>query len=147
MIDRHLVYLAQTDTTAGLLSANFQKLNQAKTRDINKPILMEVNSLKNLKNLTRVPNKFKNKIRKSLKSTFIYPNKNSFRVVKDELHLRFLNHFGQMYSTSANKTGVAFRYVEAFNMCDVLIIDKRGISSTSSSSIFKINNARIKKIR
>lgn len=146
-MDKNLIYLAQSDTTAGLLSLDFQKLNHIKGRSENKPVLCEVDSLQRLKTLTRVPNKFKNKIRKSAKSTFIYPNHCSFRVVKDELHLCFLNHFGKMYSTSANKTGKEFYYKEAVSMCDILVIDKRGISSTISSSIFKINNTKIKKIR
>lgn len=146
-MDKNLIYLAQSDTTAGLLSSDFKTLNHLKGRSKNKPVLSEVDSLQTLKNLTRVPNKFKNQIRRSAKSTFIYPNASSFRVVKDELHLHFLNHFGQMYSTSANKTGKEFDYKEAISMCDVLVIDKRGISSTSSSNIFKINNTKIKKIR
>lgn len=146
-MDKNLIYLAQSDTTAGLLSSDFKKLNHLKGRSENKPVLSEVNSLQTLKNLTRVPNKFKNKIRRSAKSTFIYPNASSFRVVKDEWHLCFLNHFGQMYSTSANKTGKEFEYKEAISMCDVLVIDKRGISSATSSSIFKINNVRIIRIR
>ncbi|PAF52995.1 hypothetical protein BKH42_08365 [Helicobacter sp. 13S00482-2] len=146
-MDNNLIYLAQTDTTAGLLSANFQKLNQIKGRDKNKPVLMEVNSLKKLKNLTRIPIKFKNRVRKSIKSTFIYPNQSSFRLIKDNLHLNFLNHFGQMYSTSANKSGMDFQYNEAFEMCDILVVDKRRIFSATSSAIFKINNTKIIKIR
>lgn len=146
-MDKNLIYLAQSDTTVGLLSSDFERLNHLKGRNKDKPVLSEVNSLQTLKNLTRVPNKFKNQVRRSAKCTFIYPNGCSFRVVKDELHLGFLNHFGQMYSTSANKTGKEFEYKEAISMCDVLIIDKRGISSKTSSSIFKINRSRIKKIR
>lgn len=146
-MNKNLIYLAQSDTTAGLLSLDFENLNHIKGRSKNKPVLCEVDSLQTLKTLTRIPNKFKNKIRKSAKSTFIYPNHRSFRVVKDELHLYFLNHFRKMYSTSANKTGKEFEYKEAISMCDVLVIDKRGISSTISSNIFKINNTKIKKIR
>ncbi|PAF52244.1 hypothetical protein BKH44_03290 [Helicobacter sp. 13S00477-4] len=141
------MYLAQTDTTAGLLSKNPFKLNQIKGRNSYKPVLREVDSLKTLKGIVRVPKHFKNQVRRLEKTTFIYHNSQAIRVVRERQHLGFLQHFGSLYSSSANKTGDSFDYEQAFEMCDVLVIDSRGIFSSLPSKIFQINQSKIKKIR
>ncbi len=69
-----LVYLVQSDTTIGLLSKDSEKLNALKGRPKNQSVLIESADFTTLKSLVRVPNAFKNLIRRSAKTTFIYPN-------------------------------------------------------------------------
>ena len=140
------IYLTQTDTTVGFLSQDFKKLNQIKNRNINKKVLIEVDSLKTLKKFTRVPKKFKKQVRRAKKTTFIYPNGNSFRVVKDEVHLRFLKKFKWMYSTSANLSGEKFDKSWAIKQADIIVEDKKGLFEGEASKIYKIRK-KIKKIR
>lgn len=142
-----LVYLAQSDTTAGILCQDPIKLNFIKGREARKAVLMEVDSLQTLKTQNRVPKKFKNLIRRSKKITFIYSNNRSFRVVKDDKHKLFLQNFSSLYSTSANRTGENFDYQKAYEMCDVLVMDSRNIFEGKASKIFRINNYKRKKIR
>ena len=141
-----LIYLTQTDTTVGFLSQDFKKLNKIKNRNINKKVLIEVDSLKTLKTFTRVPKKFKKQVRRAKKITFIYPNGNSFRVVKDKRHLRFLQKFKWMYSTSANLSGEKFDKSWAKKQADIIVEDKRGLFEGEASKIYKIRK-KIKKIR
>ncbi len=141
------VYLAQTDTTVGFLSRDYKKLNKIKKRDINQKVLIEVESLKTLKTFTRVPAKFKNIVRRAKKSTFIYQNGESFRVVKDENHLRFLKKFKWMYSTSANLSKEKFDKKWAMKQADIIVEGKKGFFEGEPSNIYKINNYKIKKIR
>jgi len=146
-MDANKIYLTQTDTTVGFLSQDYKKLNKIKKRKINKKILIEVDSLNTLKNFTRVPNKFKQQIRRAKKTTFIYPKGESFRVVKDKRHLEFLQKFKWMYSTSANLSGEKFDKKWAFKMADVIVKEKKGFFEGEASKIYKINNFNIKKIR
>jgi tRNA A37 threonylcarbamoyladenosine synthetase subunit TsaC/SUA5/YrdC len=141
------IYLTQTDTTVGFLSQNKEKLNKIKNRPLNQPVLMEVDSLSTLKKFTRVTNKFKNRVRRSKKTTFIYPNKKSFRVVKDKKHLEFLKKFEWMYSTSANLTGESFDENWAKEKANIIVEDKRGLFEGKASKIYKIGKNKIKKIR
>ncbi len=141
------IYLTKTDTTVGFLSQDYKKLNKIKKRALNKKNLIEVDRLNTLKNFTRVPDKFKKQIRRAKKTTFIYPNGNSYRVVKDERHLEFLQKFKWMYSTSANLSGEKFDKKWAFKMSDIIVEDKEGFFEGEASSIFKINNYKIKRVR
>jgi len=141
------IYLTQTDTTVGFLSRDFKKLNKIKNRPLNQKILIEVDSLNTLKNFVRVPNKFKSKVRRANKTTFIYPKGNSFRVVKNKKHLEFLKKFKWMYSTSANLSGTRFDKLWAIKEADIVVEDKRGFFEGKPSTIYKINNYKIKKIR
>jgi len=146
-VDLNKIYLTQTDTTVGFLSRDFKKLNKIKKRNLEKKVLREVDGLDTLKNFTRVPNKFKKIVRRAKKTTFIYPNGNSFRVIKDETHLRFLKKFKWMYSTSANLSGKKFDKKWAINQADVIVENKNGFFEGKPSTIYKINNFKIKKIR
>ncbi len=188
------IFLAQSDTTAGLLSKNPQILNLCKSRPESQPLLIESSHLSGLKKLVRVPNKHKNTIRKAKNSTFIYPNGKAVRVVKDRLHSRFLLDFQMLYSTSANPTGKSFskqwanstfiypngkavRVVKdrlhsrflldfqmlystsanptgksfskqwAYEVCDVIVCDKRGFKESSPSKMYKINKLKIQRRR
>ncbi|MEA3289232.1 MAG: Sua5 YciO YrdC YwlC family protein [Campylobacterota bacterium] len=147
-MDHSLVYLVQTDTTAGFLSSDDIKLSRTKQRDPKQKILQVVDSFDTLKSKTRVPNRFKNKIRRSKCSTFIYPNSLSFRVVdKNSHHSRFIKKFKSLYSTSANKTKVNFDIDYAYTNSDIVLYNSLEFKETKSSSIYKVNNSCIKKIR
>ncbi len=141
------IYLIQTDTTVGFLSQDKIKLNKIKNRPLNRPVLREVDSLKTLKSFVRVPKKHKNRIRRAEKTTFIFSNGESFRVVRDKRHLEFLKKFKWMYSTSANLHGKPFDEIWAKHQADVIVEDKRGLFEGEPSRIYKLGKSKIKKIR
>ena len=140
-----MIYLTQTDTTVGLLSKNKEELNKVKKRELNKPILKEVDSFSTLKEFVRVPKNFRNIVRRAKKTTFIYQNKDSFRVVKDENHLRFLKKFKWMYSTSANLHKQKFDKNWAFSVADVIVGSE--FKEGKASTIIKIGKRKCKKLR
>jgi len=141
------IYLTQTDTTVGFLSQNKEKLNTIKNRPKNKKILKEVDSLNTLKKFTRVPKEHKKRVRRAKKTTFIYPNGESFRVVRDIRHLEFLRKFKWMYSTSANLHGQKFDEKWARDKADIIVEDKRGLYEGEASRIYKLGKRKIKRIR
>ncbi len=132
------IYLIQTDTTVGFLSKDYQNLNIIKERNINQDCLMVVSSLRELKELVRVPNSFKKAIRYSSKTTYIYNNKKAIRVVNKPIHKNFLKLFGFFYSTSANKTKNSFNFEFAYNKSDIIVFDSRGFFEDSPSKIYKL---------
>jgi len=140
-----MIYLTQTDTTVGLLSKNKEELNKIKKRELNKPILKEVDSLSTLKEFVRIPKNFRKIVRRAKKTTFIYPNKDSFRVVKDENHLRFLKKFKWMYSTSSNLHKQKFDKNWAFSVADVIVGSE--FKEGRASIIIKIGKRKCKKLR
>ena len=95
-----VVFLAQTDTTVGFLSTSKERLAKIKKRKPNQPFILCVSDLEKLKKLTRVPKKHKKLVRRSVKTTFIYPDNEAIRVVKDEKHKKLLHPFDFLYSTS-----------------------------------------------
>jgi tRNA A37 threonylcarbamoyladenosine synthetase subunit TsaC/SUA5/YrdC len=123
------IYLIQTDTTVGLASKNYQLLNKIKNRKEETKTLMTLPSFKDLKNKTRAPKKFKKQIRRSTKTTFIYPN-DAYRIVTDDSpYKELLKKEGGLYSTSANET------------------DKNSFSENTASKIYKLGRRKIKRIR
>ena len=140
-----MIYLTQTDTTVGLLSKNKEELNKIKKRELNKPILKEVDSLSTLKEFVRIPKNFRKIVRRAKKTTFIYPNKDSFRVVKDENHLRFLKKFKWTYSTSSNLHKQKFDKNWAFSVADVIVGSE--FKEGKASTIIKIGKRKCKKLR
>lgn len=83
-----MLYLAQTDTTAGFLSKDEREINKAKGRALQTPCILTMSSLKELVSLVRVPKAHKNLVRKAKKTSFIYKkaraNENSLNL-SDEL--------------------------------------------------------------
>lgn len=147
-MDKNKVYLVQTDTTVGFSSSDDEKLSRVKQRPTTQKILQTVDSLATLKTKTRIPRKFKNKIRRAKKTTFIYPNSYSFRVInKEDTFYNFIKKFGCLYSTSANKTAHQFDHEFATSNAEIIVEDKVGFIETYASSIYKINTQKIKKIR
>jgi len=140
------IYLVQTDTTVGFLSQNKEVLNIIKGRKKSQKILREVDCLETLKEFVRVPNKFKKIVRNARKTTFIYLNGESFRIVKDDRHLEFLKKFKWMYSTSANITGCKFDEKWAREKADIIVEDREFFEG-EASRIYKISREKIKKIR
>lgn len=143
-----LVYLVQTDTTVGFSSSSDEKLSDVKQRPRSKKILHTVDSFKTLKQHTRIPKKFRKKVRRAKYTTFIYPNLKSFRVIPiNNSFYTFIHKFNILYSTSANLTGNKFD--EKFALCnsEVIVNQKDGFSEKISSSIYKLGKKKSLKIR
>lgn len=140
------LFLVQTDTTVGFLSNDLDRLYSSKQRDKSKKILQEVDSLSTLNTLTRVPNRYKKLVRNSIKTTFIYPNGESFRVIdKNSKHHNFISKFKTMYSTSANISGGDFDETFARGKADIIVEEDFNVSSPSK--IYKISNHQKRKVR
>lgn len=140
-----MIYLAQTDTTAGFLSKDLKKLNSIKNRPLNQPCLICVSKFKNLQNFSRIPKKYKNLIRRSKKTTFIYPNLKAIRVVKDHPHTKLLDKLEWVYSTSANLHKKEFDIEFAKGKADVIVDYK--FTPAPASKIYKISKTNIRRIR
>ena len=159
---KNAIFLAQSDTTAGFLSANRAQILNAKHSPKNKAILRESCDLAHIKALTRIPRILQKQMRRAKKSTFIFDNNLSFRVIFAEsngesspnsrdlganLHHAFLKRFGTLFSSSANKTGQNFNANFALKNADIIVCDSRGIYEDSPSHIFKTRKSKLKKIR
>lgn len=142
-----LVYLVQTETTAGFLSQNSQKLASSKQRSKKQPFIRCVDSLSTLKEFTRVPKKFKNRVRRADVTTFVYPNGEALRVVKQKEHLKFLKKLKWAYSSSANLTSKSFKESYAKQKADIIVEDRRGFFESTPSSIMKINSKKARRLR
>lgn len=143
-----LVYLVQTDTTVGFVSSDPKLLCAIKMRDPNQKVLQEVDSYSTLLRNTRVPNRFKKQVRRACKISLIYPNGLSFRVVDNRsFHHDFIKKFHALYSTSANQTSSRYQFDFAYGVSDVVVFNKKGFEEKQSSSILKLNNKKMKRIR
>ena len=141
------ILLAQTDTTVGFLSADAKLLQEVKSRSLGKQFLKVYPSFEAFKqDGNRVPQKYKNLIRRSKKTTFIIKNKAS-RVVKNNPHLLVLQKYPWLYSTSANKSGYGFDKDYCIRKSDIIVEDSRGLWENTPSSLYKLSNTRRKKIR
>ena len=143
---KDLIYLAQTDTTVGLLSQNCVRLNTIKQRDVFQKLIMSVDSFTTLNKFARIPKSFKKLVRNSKKSTFIYANNKAIRVVKDERHLGFLNKLKWCYTTSANLSGMDYDAEFAYENADVIVYDVE-FEEKESSQIIKLGKIKCKQIR
>lgn len=147
-MDSSFVYLVQTDTTVGFSSLNDEKLSFIKQRPTSKKILHTVDSFKTLTQNARVPKSFRKRVRNSKRTTFIYPNTKSFRVVhKDSDFYDFIHKFNILYSTSANKTGEKFDKDFATIGANIVVEDKRGFYETKASTIIKLSKKTLKIVR
>ncbi len=144
---KYKIYLAQTDTTVGFLSKDFKALNSIKKRQLNTPCIKSVASLQELKNHARVPKVHKNLVRRAKKTTFIYPNNQSIRVIKTSPHKEFILDHKWLYTTSANETGKNFDEKYAKKVVDEIIENKNGFFETKASTMFKISKFKLQKIR
>ncbi len=142
-----MLFLAQSDTTAGFLSKSKSGIINIKQSKKDKPILIETSSLYTIKIQSRIPKIINKSIRRRKKTTFIFQNKKSFRLINHGLHSIFLHNLQHLYSSSANLHKCKFDLKFATNSADVLVVDKRGIFENTPSTIFKIHKNKIKKIR
>lgn len=139
------VFLTSTDTTIGFVSQNRDRLNKIKQRPENKKFITAISSLDTLKNITRVPNLHKNRVRRSTKTTFIIRDE-SFRVVKDEDHLKLIDRLKWAYTTSANLSGNTYDEEFALNCADVIISPLNQYKS-KASQILKLGIRNLKRLR
>lgn len=147
-MDSSLVYLVQTDTSVGFSSRDDEKLAAIKKRPKSKKILQTITSFKLLSKKTRIPKKFRKLVRNSKKTTFIFPNNLSFRVIsKKSSYYDFLFKFGTLYSTSANLSTKSYDKDFALKECDIAVLNKANYCSLYSSDIYKLSKATIKRIR
>lgn len=142
-----LVYLAQTETTAGFLSQNADALATIKNRPSGKSFLISVDSLQTLRSFTRVPKRHKNRVRRASKTTFAYPCGLAIRVVKDKEHLQFLKKLKWSYSTSSNPSGKGFDEVYAQERADVILFTCKGFFEDKPSSIYRLGKRKMRKLR
>lgn len=142
---KDLVFLTQTDTTIGFVSQNADKLTQIKQRPPHKHYIKALPSLQILKSFTRIPDMHKNRIRRAKKTTFILPNGDSYRVVKDRHHLLLLNRLGWAYTTSANLSSEAYDEEFAEKSTDIVITPLK--QKRSASNIYKLGKITFKRIR
>ena len=144
MIENKL-FLTQTDTTIGFVTQNAEKLTKVKQRPAHKHYIKAVNSLSTLQTFTRVPSIHKHKVRRATKTTFIFPNKKSYRVVQDKHHLLLLNRLQWVYTSSANLSGESYDEAFAKSAADV-VIEPLSINA-HPSKIYKLGKQNIKRIR
>jgi tRNA A37 threonylcarbamoyladenosine synthetase subunit TsaC/SUA5/YrdC len=145
IVKNALVYLVQTDTTAGFLSKDAKLLNAIKQRPLNKPCILCAAAFRDI--LPRVPPIHKKLARGAKNTTFILSNGQCFRVVKDDVHRKFLAKMGAMYSTSANLTNQSFDIDFAKSRADVIVEDNRGLYESKPSTMIKLGRKTLKKIR
>ena len=140
-----MIILVQTDTTAGFASKDLKEINEAKNRPADTPCLITLSKFSVLKDFVRVPAKFKNFARRTKKTTIIYPNKKSFRVVQNGEYAKFLDEIKWCYSSSANDHKKGFDLEFAKNRADVIADDK--FFEAKPSRIVKISKTNMKTIR
>ena len=139
------VFLTQTDTTIGFVSQNAEKLTQIKQRPPHKHYIQAVNSLHTLNTFTRVPQKYKKRVRRAKKTTFIMPKGHSYRVIRDRHHLLLLDRLKWAYTTSANLSNEAYDESFAREMADVIIEPIK--ETKQASQIYKLGKYALKRIR
>lgn len=139
------VFLTSTDTTIGFVSQDGNRLNKIKQRPENKKFITALNSLDTLKKLVRVPVNHKKMVRRATKTTFIIKNE-SFRVVKDEDHLKLIDRLKWAYTTSANISGEEYNEEFALNCADV-IVSPLSQHKSKASQILKLGTRNLKRLR
>jgi len=140
------LYLTQTDTTIGFVSKDPKKIDKAKRRKPNKHYIQVVNSLKTLQEFSRVPNKFKNQVRRAKRTTFIMPNGMSFRVVRETEHNLLLDRLKWVYSSSANLSGAEYDEVYARDNAEVILSFPKA-KNGKASTIYKLSQSNKRLIR
>lgn len=121
-----MLYLAQTDTTAGFLSKDEKEINKAKGRALQTPCILTMSSLKELASLVRVPKAHKNLVRKAKKTSFIYK--------KARANENFLDLSGELVDLGGENLGIKGNFKgefkansrqNALNSCDFKATSKQ----------------------
>ena len=141
------VFLAQTDTTVGLLSADASRLSLLKGRPEGKPFLLAVPDLHTLKEQVRVPGAFRGRVRHSRQVTFIYPGAVAVRVVAYGHHHRMLARFGPLFSTSANRAGEALDIPWAAGQVNIEVTEPEGYRVAAPSRLIRLGRKRSSRLR
>ncbi|MDR0747368.1 MAG: Sua5 YciO YrdC YwlC family protein [Helicobacteraceae bacterium] len=141
-----MIFLVQTDTTAGLLSQNKTALNAVKGRDADQKLIRAVGSFTTLKKFARVPCAHRNLVRRSRGRSFVFPNGESLRVVFGS-HRRFFDRLEWAFSTSANRSGERFDLEWAKSVSDCFVLRADGFRENAPSGIIRLGRARRIKIR
>jgi len=139
------IFLTQTDTTIGFVSQNAGRLTAVKQRSKHKHYIKAVDSLATLKHFTRIPDLYKKRVRRALKTTFIFPDGYSYRVIKDTHHLLLLNRLKWAYTTSANLSNMPYDPSFAIPAADVVVSPLK--ESQEASPIYRLGKYQIKRIR
>ncbi len=142
-IDKDVI-LTQTDTTVGFVSQNYTKLSEIKSRPTSKPFIKVYNSFKTCE--SRIPHSKKSFVRRSTKTTFIIKNR-AFRISPNIKNSQILRNLEWHYSTSANEANKSYNREFCESKADIIIEDKNGLSELSSSSLIKLNNHKMRKLR
>ena len=142
---KELVFLTQTDTTIGFVSQNADKLTQIKQRPPYKHYIKAVNSLQTLQTFTRVPQAHKKRVRRAKKTTFIMPNGDSLRVIRDKHHLLLLDRLKWAFTTSANLSSEDYDETFAREKADVVIEPIK--ETKQASKIYRLGKKTLKRIR
>jgi len=140
------VLLAQTDTTVGFLSQSAKRLEEIKMREEGKPFLKVFSDFKILRQEIRIPSAHKRLVRYARKTTFIVKDQ-AFRYVSDPDHARLIEPYGWLYSTSANPSGGVYDPEFCQARADWIVEDSRGLQELSASSIYRLGQTRIRRIR
>ena len=142
-----MVILTQTDTTVGFISQDEKKLSEIKERVSTKPFIKVYKDFKTLLSHNhRVPNKFKNIVRRSKKTTFII-NNIAFRVVKTSHKSQIIRDMPWHYSSSANERDQNFNREFCEQKADIIVENIDSFKESNSSSLYIINQNKRKKIR
>ncbi len=142
-----MIILTQTDTTVGFLSQNEKNLQDIKHRKASKPFIKVYKDFKTLLGSGhRIPQKFKSRIRRSKKTTFIIKNR-AFRVAKNSLDSQILRDLTWHYSTSANEANKNFNREFCEQKTDIIVENKQRLKELSSSYLYKVNNEKKVRIR
>jgi len=139
------VFLTQTDTTVGFVSQNASRLTQIKQRPSYKYYIKAVNSLSTLKQFVRIPTLHKKNVRRANATTFIMPNGDSYRIIKDQHHLLLLNRLKWVYTTSANLSNHTYNESFAKEAADVIITPL--YHAKAPSSILKLGKIQQRRVR
>jgi tRNA A37 threonylcarbamoyladenosine synthetase subunit TsaC/SUA5/YrdC len=142
-----MVFLTQTDTTIGFVSQNADMLTKIKQRPPYKHYIKALPSLQVLKTFTRVPNRYKNNVRRAKRSTFIFPNGHSYRIIRETEHLQLIQKLGWDYTTYANISGDPYDRTFSESVADIIVGFPTKNSRQIASQIVKLNNSRMKRVR
>lgn len=140
--------IVSTDTVAGLLSLEKQKIYDIKKRDKSKKIITFISSVDQIQN----PSKQLLDIAKDFwpgPLTVVF-NKISYRIPNDEFILELINEIGPIYSSSANLSGEkpvenlfdAIKYFER-NKNDIIFIEGDYYLNKCASTVYDLDNKKI----
>ena len=141
------VFLTPTDTTIGFVSQNEKRLSRIKKRPPDKYYIKALPSLAALSALARVPEIHKNRVRRAGRTTYVFPNGQSYRIIKENCHLSLIRKLSWAYTTSANQSGKDFDKDFAINAADIIVKYPDSNRLNAPSVIIKINTKRMKRLR